>query len=514
MDWSKIRSNGTLGELIVNSIERYSERTAFIQDERSISYHDLGQQIAQAIGLFERLGLQRGDAVAQLSGNRPEVFTVIAAAYIHGLKSVTLHATGGLADHVHVLADCAPKLFIGEKYYAARLHELQAQSPQIAHWYSHDDGDTVGSFWVEAAQCPTAPLRARTASEDIIRLAYTGGTTGRAKGVMLSDRALMTNTLNWLAGLPLPEGVRYLCPAPVSHGAGSLMFPTLARGGCAILLRGFNIDTFVAAAKQHRPELTWLVPTMLYDLLDKTKDRTSDLASLRTLVYSGAPAAPARLREAIDRFGPILIQSYGQTEAPNTVLMLGQNDHVSGDAKRLSSAGKPYPGVQVELLDDNGNPVPQGEAGEICVRGALVMSGYWQQPEQTAETLKGDWLHTGDVGIRDADGFYFIVDRKKDMIISGGFNVYPREVEDILTQHPAVAAAAVYGIPDPKWGEAVTACVRLHNGATVTSAELIALVREHKGPVHAPKSLAMVDEIPLTPLGKPDKRALRQAHQI
>ncbi|MDH7794283.1 MULTISPECIES: AMP-binding protein [unclassified Beijerinckia] len=512
MDWAKIRSNGTIGALIVDCIERYAERIVLIQDDRSITYRDLGAQIAKAIGLFKKLGLQPGDPVAQLSGNRPDVVAIIAAAYIYGLRSVTLHATAGIADHVHVLADCGPKLFIGEKYYAERVRNLQAQSPQIPHWYSHDADDSIPSFWHEAALCPTTRLEARTSSEDIIRLAYTGGTTGRAKGVMLSDRTLMTNTLSWLAGIPLPDGVRYLCPAPVSHGAGSLVFSTLARGGCAILLRGFNVETFVDAARKHQPELTWLVPTMIYDLIDKAKDRAGDLASIRALVYSAAPAAPARLREALDMLGPVLIQSYGQTEAPNTVLMLNQNDHVSGDIARLSSAGKPYPGVQVALLDDDGNPVADGQAGEICVRGSLVMSGYWQQPEQTAETLKGDWLHTGDVGYRDADGFYFIVDRKKDMIISGGFNVYPREIEDVLTQHPDVAAAAVYGIPDPKWGEAVTACVRLHAGATVSTTELIALVRQHKGPVHAPKSLAVVEEIPLTPLGKPDKRALRQAH--
>ncbi|HEV2570420.1 MAG TPA: AMP-binding protein [Beijerinckiaceae bacterium] len=512
MNWGTIRSAGTLGELIVNSIERYPGRTAFIQDERSITYRALGAQIAQAIGLFRQRGLQPGDAVAQLSGNRPEVFTIIAAAYIFGLRSVTLHATAGLSDHVHVLADCSPKLFVGEKYHAERLSDLRAQSPQIPHWYSHDDNDAVPGFWQEASQCAIEPLTARTSCEDIIRLAYTGGTTGRAKGVMLSDRALMTNTMAWLAGIPLPDGVRYLCPAPISHGAGSLMFPTLARGGCAILLRGFNVENFVDAAQKYQAELTWLVPTMIYDLLDKAKHRARDLASLRALVYSGAPAAPARLREALDMLGPVLIQSYGQTEAPNTVLMLNQSDHISGDDKRLSSAGRPYPGAQVALLGDDGQPVAAGEAGEICVRGPLVMSGYWQQPEQTAETLKGDWLHTGDVGYRDSEGYYFIVDRKKDMIISGGFNVYPREIEDVLTQHPDVAAAAVYGIPDPKWGEAVTACVRLHAGAKVSTADLIALVRQHKGPVHAPKSLAFVDQIPLTPLGKPDKRALRQAH--
>ncbi len=249
---------------------------------------------------------------------------------------------------------------------------------------------------------------------------------------------------------------------------------------------------------------------MLYGLLDHEDTARAELSSLKAVVYSGAPASPTRIAQALDVLGPMMVQAYGQTEAPNTILILDQSDHSDASSGRLHSAGRPAPGLQVALLDEGGRQVGQGDVGEICVRGPLVMDGYWNQPEQTEETLRGGWLHTGDLAHRDEDGFYYIVDRKKDMVISGGFNVYPREIEDVLSAHPDVAAVAVIGIPDTKWGEAVTAVVVPHAGRDPKAEELMALVRERKGPVHTPKTVVFVETLPLTSLGKTDKKALRQ----
>jgi fatty-acyl-CoA synthase len=504
------RDNGTLGQWLVNCIERFADRTAFIQEQRRVTYRELGASISQAIQYFDALGLQRGDTVAQLCGNRAEVFVIVAAAYIHGLRSVTLHPAAGLSDHVHVLTDAQAKCFISETAYGERAAALRADCPQVAHWRSHDDGAPGWlCFGAEAQAFAPQALRACMQPEDVMRLSYTGGTTGRSKGVQLSDRAVLTNTLLWLSGLGLPEGVRYLCPAPISHGAGSLVVATLVRGGTVILQRGFEAARFVADAQTHQAHLSWLVPTMLYGLLDHLREHPEQqMPSLQWLVYSAAPAAPERLREALQRLGPVLYQSYGQTEAPNTILMLDRADHAAADLQRLSAAGRPYPGLTVALLDEQGHEVGIGEVGEICVQGPLLMSGYLHQPEQTAETLRDGWLHTGDLGRRDSDGLYYIVGRKKDMIISGGFNVYPREVEDTLAQHPAVSAAAVFGVAHPKWGEAVSAAVVLRASAQATDTELIDFVRQHKGPVCAPKTVIFIDAIPLTALGKPDKKAL------
>jgi len=249
---------------------------------------------------------------------------------------------------------------------------------------------------------------------------------------------------------------------------------------------------------------------MVYVLLDHPGIAQADLSSLELIIYGASPMSPARLVEAMKRFGPVFMQLYGQSEAPNCITALHKHEHdPENRPERLASCGTPSGSSQVALLDDDGKEVRVGEVGEICVRGPLVMLGYWNKPEETEKAFRHGWLHTGDMARRDTDGFIYIVDRSKDLIITGGFNVFPREVEDVLTRHPAVAAAAVIGVPDEKWGEAVKAVVVLKAGETVAPEALIALVREHKGPVQAPKSVDFVDALPVTGLGKPDKKALR-----
>ena len=230
------------------------------------------------------------------------------------------------------------------------------------------------------------------------------------------------------------------------------------------------------------------------------------------MIYGASPASPARVREALERFGPVLVQTYGQTEAPNTILILDQQAHQNASAEQLASAGQPFPGLDVVLLGDDGQPTANGETGEICVKGPLLMSGYHGQPEQTERTLVDGYLRTGDLGRIGADGLFYIVDRKKDMIISGGFNIYPKEIEDVLSAHPEVAAVAVFGVPDPKWGEAVKAVVALKLGATASPEQLIDYVRARKGAIHTPKSIELVDAVPVTSLGKPDKKSLRSRY--
>jgi fatty-acyl-CoA synthase len=248
---------------------------------------------------------------------------------------------------------------------------------------------------------------------------------------------------------------------------------------------------------------------MIYVMLDHPRMSSADLASLDVLYYGAAAMSPSRLQEGIERLGPVFFQFYGQAECPMTITVLRKEEHRLGDLARLATCGRPVPWLDVALLDDEGQVVDQGAPGEICVRGPLVMKEYLNKPEQTAEAFRFGWLHTGDVARADEEGFYTIVDRKKDMIVTGGFNVFPRELEDVLSSHPAVSAAAVIGIPDEKWGEAVKAVVVRRPGADVVEEELIALVKERKGSVSAPKSVDFVDAIPLSPLGKPDKKALR-----
>lgn len=504
----------TVADMIISAVSRYAGRVAFRNAEATITYEALGQRISQIAQHFDQLGLKPGDAVVQLAVNRYETFAIIAAAYLRGLRSVTLHAMGSEADHEFVLNDCRARVVIVDEYHRTRGEALRARCTNVEHWLSFGLIPGFSDFAEAIVRYSQQALVAYGDSETIVRIAYTGGTTGRSKGVMLSNRAVATNALLDLTSKEWPAEVRYICVAPISHGAGSLVVPTLMKGGCITLLRAFSADGFIDAVNTYAGNVTWLVPTMLYALLDSPRVKDVDWSRFHSMIYSAAPASPSRIRQALDTFGPVLIQSYGQTEAPNTILHLGREEHMRLTDQQLAAAGRAYPLVRVALLDAEGNEVADGERGEICVRGPLVMSGYLNRDEETATALAGDWLHTGDVAYKGPDGLYYIVDRKKDLIISGGFNVYPKEVEDALCTHPGVASAAVIGIPDDKWGELVMAYVQPRPGAELLEQDLLSLVRQSKGPVATPKRIELVPALPLTALGKIDKKALRSRHWV
>jgi fatty-acyl-CoA synthase len=309
-----------------------------------------------------------------------------------------------------------------------------------------------------------------------------------------------------------PNPPRVLSCAPLSHSGSAMILPTLMTGGTLLVLPGFDPAAVMQTVQDQRINCMLLVPTMIYAILDHPRFAEFDLSSLETVFYGASAISPARLKEAIERIGPVFSQFYGQAEAPMVITLLRKADHDVGDPRRLASCGRPTPWLHVELLDAENRPVPDGEPGEICVRGPLVMDGYRNDPQLTAETFRGGWHHTGDVAVRDPGGFLRIVDRTKDMIVTGAFNVYPREIEDILAEHPAVAQAAVIGVPHPKWGEAVKAVIVLRNGQSAGAEELIALVAARKGSFQAPKAVEFVDAIPQTAVGKPDKKALRALH--
>lgn len=513
MDTSKLYASGLFGDLIISALARYPDRIAFVTDEGEITYRQAEEAISQIVQWLTANGLKRGDTVAQLSRNSAQQWFVVAALYIAGLRSVNLHPMGSVEDHSFILNDCKAVTVIVDESYADRVSDYKASCPEVRLWYCHGQSAGLPCIWTEADRFSHQPLICDSDSEEIIRLAYTGGTTGRPKGVMLSNRALVANFLLSLAESDWPEEVRLLCVTPITHGAGNLIVPALFRGGTITLHKGFDKDRFLATVSEHKITVVFCIPTLLYTLLDYPETRKADLSSLRLVLYGAAPMSPTRIKEALSVFGAVLCQRYGQTEAPSSIASLRIVDHEFERKDRLSSCGRPFPGIQVAILDDDGARLPRGAVGEVCVRGPILMSGYLNQPEQTADVFRHGWLHTGDMAREDEDGYLYIVDRKKDMIISGGFNVYPREVEDVLTTFPGVAAAAVVGVADPKWGEAVVAFVQPRSGAVIDATALKKLVRDRKGPVSAPKDIRFVDAMPVTALGKPDKKRLRDLYR-
>jgi fatty-acyl-CoA synthase len=252
---------------------------------------------------------------------------------------------------------------------------------------------------------------------------------------------------------------------------------------------------------------------MLYNLLDRGRPERFDLSSLDTLMYGSSPMSPSRIAEAHEVIGPVLLQAYGQTECVSFATTLRKDEHDPvKEPELLKSCGRSVIGMRVELLNEHNEPVRQGEIGEICVRGPGVMRGYHEMPEETEEALNGDWLHTGDLAVRDERGFFFIVDRKKDMIVTGGFNVYPKEIEDVISSRPEISMVAVIGVPDPKWGEAVKAVIVPRPGAEIDVASIVEMVKERKGAHQTPKSVDVVERLPLTSVGKVDKKAIRAAY--
>jgi fatty-acyl-CoA synthase len=305
----------------------------------------------------------------------------------------------------------------------------------------------------------------------------------------------------------------FVFATPLTHAAGCLLLPVLLRQGRCVILDHFDPELLLGTIERERATTTLLVPTMIYILLDHPRRAAFDLGSLRNVLYGAAAIAPERLKQAVETFGPVFTQFFGQTEAPMALTSLPRELHVVADPGRqaevFASAGVATYPTQIRLLDDRGHDVPDGEPGEVVVRAPNVMTGYLDDPSATAEALRDGWLHTGDVARRDGAGYLTIVDRKKDLIVSGGFNVYPREIEDVLFEHPAVAQAAVIGVPHERWGEEVKALVVLRAGEAATERELVEFVKSRKGSLTAPKSVEFVAAIPVTNLGKVDKKALR-----
>jgi fatty-acyl-CoA synthase len=498
-------------DLAIHALAGDPSRPALHVGDDVITAGELRDRVSCYIQAYAEHGIGLGTTVAVLSANRPEVVIAVLANQLIGAVHFGLHPYGSLEDHTSALRESEADTLIVDAVYAARGAELALALPGLRQVISLGPAEGCETDIASAAaHFSPQPLRRPDVQPDSPGvLGFTGGTTGRSKVVVLPNRVWTRMTMIQMASWDFPEQPRFLICAPLSHSALTLLVPTLLRGGSLVVLPGFEPAGVLETIEKHRITAMMLVPTMIYALLDHPDLETRDISSLEIIYYGASVISPTRLSEAIDRFGPIFFQFYGQVEAPMTVTLFRREDHIGGDLDRLASCGRPVPWLDVALLDDDLQPVDPGMPGEICVRGPLVMQEYRNRPEETEAAFRGGWLHTGDIAREGADGFFTIVDRKKDMIVSGGFNVYPSEVEAILTSHPAVGQAAVVGTPDPKWGEAVTALVVLKAGEQVEPDALRAFVKARKGAVYAPKRIEFVDALATTSLGKIDKKALR-----
>jgi fatty-acyl-CoA synthase len=506
-----------LPHLVIDGLNRYDDRPFLFLGEATITYAEVRAQASRYAQALASKGIGKGSRTAILSANRPEVLYNLCANMVLGSCNTPLHPLGSTEDQAYVLQDAKiDTLVYDASVFAPRAAELRERVPGLKHLLAFGPTDVGEDLDALASAYEPKPLTAPDIGpNDLNTIVYTGGTTGRPKGVRQPYRSAAYMTMIQMAEWEWPREVRFLIATPLSHAAAAFVVPTLQAGGSFVALQGFTPDLFFDAIEKHRITSTFLVPVMIYPLLDHPRSETADLSSLETLFYGASPMSPTRLKQGVEKWGQIFFQCFGQSEAPMALTHLKKKDHDLENPERFASCGRPSPWVHLSLLGDDNQPVAAGEPGEICVRAPLVMEGYNGLPEQTEEAFAGGWLHTGDVGRFDDEGYLYIVDRKKDMIVTGGFNVFPREIEDVISAHPAVAMVAVVGVPDEKWGEAVKAVVVVKPGHEADDAlvsELQAAVKEAKGSVQAPKSIDFTDQLPLSPLGKPDKKALRKQY--
>ncbi|WP_410676252.1 AMP-binding protein [Amycolatopsis sp. cmx-4-68] len=464
----------------------------------SLSYasvQELSWRVARAL---DRSGVHPGEKVAILSGNDPTAFACVFGISRAGAVWCPVNPRNAAGENRDLLElfDCTCLLY--QSSFEELVSEIRPDLPGLKTVVCLDDG-SFPEWLGDPSPWEAPPV------DDVVMIVGTGGTTGRPKGVVLTGHNIETMTALTLLSYPFEGRPRYLALAPLTHAAGVLCFPVMTLGGEIVVMPSPDLAEFAVLVGRHRITHAFLPPTLIYLLLDSAVS-SLDPSSLQCLWYGAAPMSVARLQEAIERIGPVFGQLFGQSEAPMMISTLAPADHLLPDGSpalsRFASAGKPTPLTQVAIVDSDDRFLPAGERGEIVVRGPLVMAGYYQDPAATAAVSRGGWHHTGDIGYLDSDNYLYIVDRLKDMIISGGFNVYSAEVEQALMSHPAVRDCAVVGLPHEKWGEQVTAVVQFHAGRGVSAAELREFAKGLLGSVKAPKEVLVWADLPRSKVGK------------
>jgi acyl-CoA synthetase (AMP-forming)/AMP-acid ligase II len=478
-----------IGDIVRRAARRYGAAPALVFGDRTLSFHDFDTATDRLGNALLASGLNPRDRVGVLLPNGIEYLLAVHALAKAGFVYFTLNVRDTAEDQQYRIGDAGAR---------ALLASDKSASSSVERVFDLDDIIAMSSSGPDGA-CETL-----LAIDEPYRLAYTGGTTGTSKGVELPTSTKLAEISNYLIDL-LPNiqpGDKMLHAAPITHAGGSFFLPHLLRGACNVILPTFETGTYLEELQRTGATTTFLVPTMITMVLDDPNIADLNAPQLRRLVYGASPISPTTAARAQEVFGQVLYQTYGQAEAPMTITYLDpSHHHLDG------SAGRPYTLSEVRVFDRDDQPVVNGEMGEIVVRGPIVMRGYWNRPDATADTLRNGWLHTGDIGFQDDEGFFYLRDRRNDVIISGGFNVYPRDVENVLLTHPAVREAAVVSVPDEKWGERVHAVVSIRSD--VSEDELLAYARERLAGYKRPRGLDIWSDLPKSGVGKILRRKVR-----
>jgi acyl-CoA synthetase (AMP-forming)/AMP-acid ligase II len=488
---------------------------AYVTDTESWTYDTAGRMTCRIAHALLDSGCSPKAKVAVLSGNAPLAWICVLGIWRAGSVWVPLNPSSPVEENTTLLERFDVEVLFYDPSFREQIEHICERKPELQLIALSDGASDIHlAQWV--ADHPETRPDVPYEMDDVVAIAPTGGTTGLPKGVMNTHRSFSIMVAHQMLALAYEstDTIVNLAAAPMTHTAGLLSLQTTARGGTVVIVPRATPDQIFTAIENFGVTELFLPPTVIYRMLDVLGGRDIDTSSLRYLLYGAAPMSAEKLRLGIERLGPVFIECYGQMEAPAAIAFLRPAEHfedgeVAND-NRLSSCGRPYPLIKLMVKDlETGGELHAGQTGEICVRGDLLMRGYYNDPERTAEAIQDGWLHTGDLGYLDTEGYLYLTDRKKDLIITGGFNVYPGEVEQVIWAHPAVEDCAVVGVPDDDWGERVTAVVELRPNCQVSAEELIARCREVLGSVRTPKKVIFVEELPRSVNGKVLKKDVR-----
>ena len=510
-----------LGDIIWRNAQLNGDREAIIFEGRRTTHRDFCKRVHRAANALLMRGVRHQERVAVLARNCQEALEIFGAGEMTGFITININSRLSVKEVEDICQDAQPTVFIYEAEFAAAAEALQARLPCVGLFVLIDKDPSGTPAWAESyesllegAPDTTPPLRADP--EDVAYLIYTSGTTGKPKGVMFQQKAMVEAARTLALEGAAREPIKALIVMPLFHiGARIESLSFLLLGGCIVMHRVFDAERLLATIAAERITAMHVAPIMVQRILEVDNRDEFDTSSLECVRYASAPMPVPLLTRAIKAFGPIFIQVYGMTECLGGTTLKPHEHRIDGsprEQRRLASAGQPYLGTDLRIVRMDDSPADPGEIGEVLIRSPATMKGYWNNTAATVETLRDGWMHTQDLGYVDEDGFLFIVDRKKDMILSGGENIYSWEVEEALRRHPSVAEVAVIAVPDEEWGEAVKACVVLHAGASADESGLITFCREQIASYKKPRSIDFVPELPRLFNGKVDKKALRAPH--
>jgi acyl-CoA synthetase (AMP-forming)/AMP-acid ligase II len=506
----------TIGELIERNAYYYPNREALIYEGRRITHGQFASRVRRLSDALFKLRLRRQERIAILAMNCSEYFEVYGAGEWTGYVVVTVNFRLAPPEILHVLKDSGSKMLVFESQYGGLVNSLQPHLGEVSEYIcigsECPDWATPYDALLASGAEAGPPIRSRP--DDLGFLIYTSGTTGRPKGVARTQRSICAMADSCAFDSEFTGDSRILLNTPAFHsGAKGYHLAASWRGATSVLQRSFIPLQALAAIQNERITFTFMVAAMLQAVLDVADANSFDLSSLRTIMTAAAPVPVPLLKRGVERLGPIFAQAYGMTEGAGTVLHRYEMNPYgsSDDLRRLASVGRPNPKLKLRIVDDKDQDCPAGTPGEVITQSATCMTSYWNNSPATIEALRGGWYHTGDIGYVDEEGYLFLIDRKKDMIISGGENIYSREVEEALLSHPDLLDAAVIGMPDAKWGEAVKAIVVARPGRTPTETTIIAHCKALIASYKCPKTVAFIDELPRVASGKVNKVALRDS---